>query len=262
MKLLIIFLVIAILLSGGVILSLFFKHFSQLKAVDPKSLPALKEKQLKDSIFEERVRRLVRGWFRKIGPILLLPWRAAQLTVRQTAIKLKKVEREYSAGRHLASTPMAAKASIDSLMASAKEAFNKGDYKEAEAIFIEVISFDPKALKAYEYLGRIYTALKEYANARESLSIVIKAAPKDASALCAMSELEESQGDLKRAFALAGEAKAVRPRNPKYLDRFIELAIANKQKAKAKEGVADLRDVNPDNQKIQEFEARIAEMEE
>ncbi|MBI4449515.1 hypothetical protein HY634_00470, partial [Candidatus Uhrbacteria bacterium] len=64
----------------------------------------------------------------------------------------------------------------------------------------------------------------------------------------------------KRAAALKEIQAAIgqSPRNPKYLDFAIELAMMERNPRLATKYLTQLREANPENQKLEEFEERIA----
>ena len=86
---------------------------------------------------------------------------------------------------------------------------------------------------------------------------VLKLSPKDASVHASLGEIAELEGDVKKAFEYFSKAKDLNPNNPKYLDFYIEAAIAKEDYYEAEQGLARLQQVNPENQKIPLFAERI-----
>jgi hypothetical protein len=60
-----------------------------------------------------------------------------------------------------------------------------------------------------------------------------------------------------RALVEFDRAVLKRPGNPKYLDLFIESALAAKRPEEAARGIALLRKVNKENKKLAEFDERL-----
>jgi len=54
---------------------------------------------------------------------------------------------------------------------------------EAEKKFIEIISLDPKNLKAYKGLGQVYLELKEYKQAEQTFMFVLQLEKKNSKLL-------------------------------------------------------------------------------
>ena len=134
---------------------------------------------------------------------------------------------------------------------------NEEEFDKAEKKYIEVISYDPKFVPAYEYLGRLYLRRKDYDLARETFSFLVKLSPKDASVTASLGEVEDALGNLELAFEYYKKASSLSPKNPKYLDFFIESAIETGNKYEANLALDRLREVNPDNNKIDDFEEQI-----
>ena len=77
-----------------------------------------------------------------------------------------------------------------------------------------------------------------------------------------MAELETGLKNHAKACEFAKKAVDKRPGNPKYLDMYIEAALAAKLFADAQEGIKSLEQVNPENQKISEFKERLDNLRE
>jgi Flp pilus assembly protein TadD len=63
-----------------------------------------------------------------------------------------------------------------------------------------------------------------------------------------------------RAFELAQEAAVLEPNNPKVLDFLLEVSIIMQDKEAAEKTLKQLQEVNPDNQKLEEFKTRVADL--
>jgi protein O-GlcNAc transferase len=167
------------------------------------------------------------------------------------------------------------------------------DYDEAEKKYIEIISLEPKNVEAYRGLGNLYFIQNNYEDAKQTFNHVLKINKEDDMAYAKLGAIAAESGDLKDAkdsylqsiniqnkaihfFELAEvcykleeyadatknleKALEIEPNNPKYLDILITVCIAAKNKAKAADVLDRLNEVNPDNQKIEEFAAEIKEL--
>ncbi|MCX6743398.1 MAG: hypothetical protein NT116_04145 [Candidatus Parcubacteria bacterium] len=56
------------------------------------------------------------------------------------------------------------------------------------------------------------------------------------------------------------KALGLEPNNPKYLDLLITISLIIKYKNLAKQSLERLKEANPDNAKIEEFQAQIKEL--
>ena len=132
------------------------------------------------------------------------------------------------------------------------------DLEAAEQCFLDVINIDKRNLSAYEGLFRIYLKQKELDEAREVIDFLTRLNP--ASYGRYMFDfayaLFESGGRWK-AWKYAKLAYNDEPSNPRYLDFLTELAILDGNKKEARQYLDQLKEVNPENGKIQEFEERL-----
>ena len=77
-----------------------------------------------------------------------------------------------------------------------------------------------------------------------------------------LADVDLAEGKVQAALAHLRESVEKRPNNPKYLDRYVETALAAKERKDAERGIARLKDANPENQKIPTFEERLGVLPE
>lgn len=167
----------------------------------------------------------------------------------------------------------------------------QGKLEKAEEFFIAAIKLDPRHAPAYRGLGDTYLAKDSLDEAGETYQFLLQLQPNDDGAMVKVSELLEKRGKIEEAINylqqavilndslstrfyhlcelllkvnqpdIAKEAiiQAVElePKNPKYLDLMIETGILCDDKDLAERGFNELRLVNPNNQKLESFQARI-----
>lgn len=184
---------------------------------------------------------------------------------------------------------------VNTLLQMADDAYSRNDLSLAETRYIEVIKQEPYNVEAYRGLGKVYFDLKKYKEAIESFEFLLKLKPDDGKALNRLGMIAEEQNDwdgavryfeaavkvddslairyfdLGRAYAslnkpalsLRNFAKAVNiePNNPKYLDQLLEISLVSQDADLAKATFDRLRLVNPENQKLLEFQQRIRDLE-
>jgi tetratricopeptide (TPR) repeat protein len=76
------------------------------------------------------------------------------------------------------------------LLEKAAEKIGSGNYKEAENNYIEVVKIDPKNIRAYKGLGKIYKKQINRKDAKASYEQVLKIDPNDSEAKEELEELE------------------------------------------------------------------------
>lgn len=237
---------------------LIYKKLPQLRIVDPKSAPEAKSRELKNELIRQRLTRVSSkhtGVLRKkvINPV----FEFIQTTFRKLAGKLTAAERRYQEKKRKDIGGKLDAETVKELMAEAKRLTEEELWERAEKKYIEIISSDPKYAPAYEYLGRLYFAKKDFPLAKETFEFLAKLSPKDASVTASLGEVAEELKDFTLAFEYYKKAVKLSPKNPKYLDFLIGTAIELKDRKEAQSALLQLKRVNPENRKIEQFEEEI-----
>jgi len=158
------------------------------------------------------------------------------------------------------------------------------DLITAEKKFIKVISLDPQNRTAYQNLGEIYLKQKNYPYALETFRHLLNLDLKElklikerekgknrigrlneinfriAETYFKIAEIYQLTEENKKAEQMIKRALTIAPNNPRYLDFFCEICIMLGNKPEAEECLRKLKDVNPENQKIEELEERVRRM--
>lgn len=180
------------------------------------------------------------------------------------------------------------------LLTEARNLSKGDDWKLAEGKYIEVIKHDPKNIDAYKELGALYADNGQTKEAEQIFEYLLKSGVEDADLYIGIANLawendnlDEAKTYYLKALSLDGSRVAARvnlglvfnelgdkdsatqqfhaalelePRNPRYLDLLIESGIKIGNKDLAREALKNLKEVNPENKKIKEFEGRIKEI--
>ncbi len=249
---------IIVVVSTVVVLFVMLRHIKEVAAIDVESDPARRTKGQKKQLFTKRIERLSSGRAKVVGRVVGKAARGGKGIVKKVYLQAQALDRHYKrlqkeqvsgqAGSHENRRQLREEA--EALMA--KEAFTG-----AEARLIELLSLDQKNPEVYELLGIVYFKTRQWDQARETFEYARKLAPEDASILVYLGELALRDGAVKDAMHLFKAAVDVRPTNPKYLDFLIESSILAADAKMAREGLWLLGEANPDNNKIEEFRARI-----
>lgn len=231
------------------------RKFPRLVLLDVESITSEREKRVKYELVRNRLERAgretatrVRRGLRPLARVLLSWFRALYDRV------LELERRHRSAGGDVRLLR------IKSLIKEARELAGKGDYRDAERRYVEVVSIDPKFAKAYEELGRLAVQEKRWKDAEEAFVFVLKLNPEDASAHANYGELETARGNVRAAVLHFEDAVRRKPASPKYLSFLLEAAIMAPNRDLARETFGRLKEVNPENQKLPQLEQKIREM--
>lgn len=291
---------IVILIALAVVAVIIVRKFPQLANLDTASLPQEKEASKKKEILakriEERGRRLKELLLKRLGPVRKL-WGLLQLRFRIYVGKMERLwhhEQAVKTKAVAAKAPEEARQKVTILVQEGENLLGQGQAEQAEEKFIAAIKLDQKSASAYRGLGFAYAAKGSLEEARETFRFVLQLEPDDDSVMVKLADMAESQGDLEEAIqyyqqaVLINDALSPRfyhlaellnkvgqpevakeaivqavelePKNPKYLDLMTETAIICGDRSLSERGMNELRLVNPENQKLNDFRERILKM--
>jgi len=251
-----------LLIAGGVgaIVFVLLRRVPTVALIDARTMPVDKVAKKKEEIIADRI---VRNSFEKFEPVRKMIerfWEWLREQFRRLAHYAFELERH---SEHLARREWDALTASTRMHAMAKEAdllMKEEKYVEAEKKYIEALSIEQKNPKLYEKLGRLYLRNKNYDQARDTLRFASRLSPNDASVVAALGEIAVAKGEYADAITYFQHAVSLRPRSPRYLDFLLESCITGGNRVCAKEALAQLSTVNPENAKLPEFDRRIGGM--
>lgn len=279
-------------LSAFTILAVIIKNYKKIVSIDVDSIPQEQQRAVKDKILQGRFKNS----FNKVMKGGQGAARKTQGKLKEFYEKVQEMEKRYRKPL----PPKNKKdvediqLKVQKMLSEAKQLFDKEEFSQAEKKYIEIISWDAKNLEAYEGLGDVYMEMKEYAQAKETLEYLVRlaetsegsfqrlgvkanedsdleAAEEDslqsmkknvniAEYRFSLSEVYESMGSMDKAYENIEKAVTQAKNNPRYLDRIVGLSIDMGKRDEAKNWLKQLREVNPDNKKVEEYESKIKEM--
>ncbi len=139
--------------------------------------------------------------------------------------------------------------------------FRDEKYTDAEQLFLDVIRVNDREVQAYEYLGEIYMQRREFEHAIETLEFAKTLSPEDDRIPFDLASIYQTRGELERAKRYLTESIELAPTNPKNIDALLRLAIDMKDLPVARDVLKRMKEVNPENQKIEELQATIKQIE-
>ncbi len=261
------------ILCLALIVFIVLRKFPRLRTLDVETVPGEQLARVREKILLERMKRQQRKsakWLsRFLKPLGALIKRAIRKLFRKVYALEKKYQREAVAkGQPL--TREEIKKQIQNLLAVAEDQVKKEAYREAEKTLIEVVSLDFKNLEAYKGLVAVYLKLKEHKQALQTAQFVLKLAkrPESSGASQELSGAYKGLGDIYQLLSKPQEALknyqaalALEPNNPRQIDKIIEISIMLKNKILAVEMLKRLETVNPDNQKLKEYQDKINDLQ-
>lgn len=263
----------------------------------PEEKESKKKKEILNQRIDEQGRRLSTRLDKLFKPIKR-GWGLLQLRFRiyvgkmerlwhhEQRLEEKKVREEMSTEEK--------QTRLEQVLKEAETCRGSGDLDTAEELYISAIKIRPNSTTAYRGLGETYLAKESLEEARQTFKYLSQLDKNDETAVVRLAEIAERQGKIEKAieyyeraiilndslsprfYHLAElllkvnqpevakeaivQAVELEPKNPKYLDLLIEIAIISGDQALANKGYDELRLVNPDNQKLVEFKERMGEM--
>ena len=240
---------------------LVYQKWTELRLLDPASVPVSADKKKKQELIRQRIERTGRKYAIKAQKDVIKPLGGGLQTIfRIIAGKLTAAERRYQQQKHQKAALEGDLRIVDTLLEEAYKFIDEQIWDLAEKKLIQVISLDAHNKDAYEHLGRVYLANKDYESAKETFEYLNKLSVDDPSVIASLGEVAEKLGDTEGCVAYFEKAVELSPKNPKYLDFYLESVIETGDVHTAMNVLDKLIEVNPDNNKIHNFEVRIEDI--
>jgi tetratricopeptide (TPR) repeat protein len=236
----------------------------RLRVIDVSSIPQEKTRVLKEKLIMEKLTRVGRSKLGVVARASAVAARGASRVGRRAVQRLYAIEQYYQKLNRIATEGQYAysQETIKKLTDDAEKLIREEEYIPAEKIYIDIISHNPKNVGAYEGLGNMYLDKGEFDQAKETFRFTLRLSPNDASVNVSMAELERKLNNPKAALEYLRKAVGKRSKNPKYLDFYIEAGFAAGSLKDIRNGITLLQKVNPENQKIAEFEERFQKLKD
>lgn len=265
-----------------------YRHLPDLKNLDINSLAELKKADTKAKILQAKLARhglkFKNQWQKTLTPFgEKIKDRLEKAKNRVAALEAKYQKEKKSV--------IAEPLDLEKIFTEVENLISQEEFNLAEKKLIEVVAVDSKNIKAYELLSDLYFENKNYDQAEEILKYLIKlntlGNKKGRSLNLKKEKFDELEtdylnslgvsakvaayyGDLAQIYEIVGrqekaldvylKAISIEPNNPKYLDKLIELGIKLGDRSLAKKSLNRLKEINPDNAKLEEFKESIERM--
>lgn len=255
------------------LLVIVIRKFTVVSTIDTENVPELKQEKVRSDLATKRLKRKIRVGQAKVSHWMSPITQFVATTSKKSYDSLKNTERRVSMmiARRNSKVRSKVEEQMPELQAEAQKATDAENYDDAERKLIEMISLNPKSIETYTQLADLYMEKKDFAQAKETFTFIIKL-KKDA--LHAGSSNENAGRNLSdcyidlataaqeltkldEALKALKEALLLEPNNPKYLDFAISVALELKDKESALEWFERLKQVNSENQKLVEFDEQI-----
>ncbi|PIR48048.1 hypothetical protein COV06_01465 [Candidatus Uhrbacteria bacterium CG10_big_fil_rev_8_21_14_0_10_50_16] len=247
-----------LVVSLAVIVWFVVRYYSKLIVLDVSSDPEREKRRKKRALFVQRLERIGGERAQKAGKAASSVTREGKGLIKKLYHHAQAMERHYKRLQKESSGDVAGTLEMrNHLKEEAEELIEKESYAAAEQRLIELLSLDAKNAEVYELLGKVYVDMKQFDQARQTFEYASALAPEDASILTSLGELAMRASETQKAVEYFEAAVDLRSNNPKYLDFLIDASILAGDRKRAQKGLKLLKQVNPENNKIEEFQDRI-----
>lgn len=274
-----VFLIVVIFVCLVILFKILISKFSVLRKIKIERISKEKAKETKSKILEKRFLEAIRRFpfFKKIFDFI-------SLVSDQITDKFRGLENQYKdrISRMIKESPVEVEKEIEKLIIQGNNFLNENNLELAEEKFKKVLSFDSRHLKALKSLFKIYlleNRLKEAKDMGEYILKINKQAikwwlrfnkgnkktPENliqelVLSLINLGDIFDQIGLNEKAISYFKSALSRNPNNPRILDFLIENYIMLKKKDEARVCLVRIKEINPENQKIAEWEEKIKNM--
>ncbi len=247
------------------------KKFPALAILDVNNMPGEKEAKFKEQIIKQKVERDLARWGGFFGRLWLAVSRYVSSFLKSSQEQLKKIKLSYKTASKIPLTERTKM--IKDLFVSYADLVKKENFNEAEEKLVEIVSLDQKNLSAFFKLASLYDEQKKWSEARQTYEYALKLARQHKDDETIMEELtiqeiyfslawvEKEIGDIDAALENIREALELEGNSPRFLDLILDLSIMKKDKELASVYLEKLASVNPENNKISDWQEKINSLE-
>lgn len=274
------------LISLSVVIAIVARKFSVLANLDIDSIQSEREAKFKEQIISNRLKRNYLFYYSRFLRVLKPLGQGLNDFFHSLYRKLIEFKENYKEEKALENFN---ENSIEKLFLEAEELLKQEAVDQAESKYIKIISLDSKNTKAFRYLGELYFLRKDFHEAKQTILHAIRLLEKDYDDL-ALSAPKDGKGqddaerrlevnqqlagsyfdvalvckameNYEEALGFIDKALMIEANSPRFLDTKLEISIIKKDKAIATETLAKIREVNPENQKLDELGKMVDEIE-
>jgi len=257
---------IIIVVSLGGILYILFRKLPDVSKLDVDDLLEVKQARARNSLLEDRLLRKIKDLklFKQSGKVNQFFSRVAQYS----KLSKRRIQEQIEARMHVKQIKYLTEKGengteevIGVLLAEAETLKQREAFDEAEKKYLNIIKLSPRSVEAYRGLGDVYMRERDWSDTEATLEHLLKIAATEKKILVEdfadLAEVKKNLQKMPEALHYIEKAREMEPNNPKYLDFQLEACLACENIEKAKESLRNLRAINPENKKLQEYGDRI-----
>ncbi len=257
---------IFIVVSLGGIVYILFRKMPDVSKLDVDDLLEVKQSRARNSLLEDRLLRKIKDLklFKHSGKVSQFFNRVSAYSKKskhqiqdqiESRMRVKQIADRIKKGKDGTGEV------IEVLLAEAEALKHREAFEDAEKKYIDIIKLAPRSVEAYRGLGDVYMHEHDWSDTEATLEHLLKIAATEKKILVddfvELAEVKKNLQKMPEALHYIEKALEMEPNNPKYLDFHLEACLACESIEKAKESLRNLRAINPENNKLQEYGERI-----
>ncbi|MDP3970638.1 MAG: tetratricopeptide repeat protein [bacterium] len=248
------------------IITIYVKKIPKVSSLDLDAMPTHRQALRKSALVEDRLARKITQFKQTLKNIIIPIIKVIGSIFKKLYGQMKKLEDKYKKAAQTTNVKAGAGAvagnqpSVGLLLQEAIKFYVEGKLDQAENKYISAIVADQSSVEAYRGLAKVYLQKKDRIHALETLEFIQQLNPKDETVLRDIGALYKEEGKHDECLEAYEKALELGPNNPKNLDALIDVAIVCQLKYKAQGTLDKLKEVNPENNKLEEYQKRIDEM--
>ncbi len=257
--------ILLIAIAGSVMvgLGIMLSQRAQLASIDVETIPEFQLRQQKYRLIEDRLNRKLamhrKGLWAWISPIGVLVKQLFQ-SVIDWLVRLEHRYQTLAVKPHSEADRELNRQKVAATVEEGIALYKAGNLVEAEHQLLEAIRLNPQTAEAYKYIGAVYIQKEQFEDAIESLRYADKLLDTpDARIWHDLGVAFQGLHDSDHALEAFEKAVEINP-SPKYLDALTTAAITSEDRFLARDAWKQLKQINPDNQKLAELEDMINEL--
>ncbi len=264
-----------IIISMVIVIAIILRHMSELAAINTDSMETSLEDRLKKKIIISRLKNILKSRYITLNTLLNSAFNYSSNVLRNIKEYIFKLEHYYQSlyYRSLKMQKSKAGQAVKELVESAKDSIKKNKPDQAKQKYLQAIELDPKNPELYEMLAHLYWDYKEYADAANTILYIIELRTKLnlvnddfennsfqlilGAHYLDLALIYKDMENYPASISAFQEALRVQPNHPRYLALLLDVAILTQNKELATDVLGKLKNVNPENEKISEYEKEL-----
>jgi tetratricopeptide (TPR) repeat protein len=251
---------VVIMISLLIIIFIIFKKFPALAVLDVENIPEEKEQQIKERIIKSRIQRKfsrLNVFFTTINSFFVSLYEKLWNKIDSFKKKQEKIINKESMAE------VGKDDQVKILFSQAEALIKEEKISDAEQKLIEIIGIDDKNLMAFHELGELYHEGGKLQEAKQTLLYALKLAEienvktEQANINYSLALVAKEFNDIDGAILHVLKALDKDANSPRYLDLMLDLCIIKKDRSLAEDYLRKIKEVNPDNKNIIEWEKEI-----